>query len=435
MTVKELQYPHLNETLYFKQLANGLKVYVLPKQGFQKTYATFTTKYGSIDNRFQVEGKDELTVPDGIAHFLEHKMFEEPTGDIFATFAAQGASANAFTSFERTSYLFSATEQINENLVTLLNFVQSPYFTDENVEKEKGIIGQEIKMYQDQPDWRVYFGLIEAMYEKHPVHIDIAGTVESISKITKELLFDCYYTFYHPSNMVLFVVGGVDAKQIMELVENNQNSKEYKAQGEIHRYFDEEPVQVHQKEKVMTLPVSLPKCLFGFKEKETVNEGKALLEREVTTKLVLDILFSGSSPIYQALYDEKLIFDSFGHEYNCSPGYSFSIIGGDTSDPDKLLKRVEEELGKVKAAGITEKAFERSRRKKIGAYLRMLNSPEAVAGEFTKYQLNGIDFFEILPVYEKVTLEDVNRRFNEHFDWEQLAVSIVRSEKNDGTTV
>src|SRR5690554_483381 len=201
-------YPHLNETLYIDELPNGLKVYVLPKKGFQKTYATFSTRYGSIDNHFKVGDQEEVKVPDGIAHFLEHKMFEEPTGDIFAQFASQGASANAFTSFDRTAYLFSATEQIHSNIETLLNFVQNPYFTDESVEKEKGIINQEIDMYKDNPDWRCYFGLIESMYQAHPVHIDIAGTNESIMHITKELLYDCYHTFYHPSNMSLFVVGG-----------------------------------------------------------------------------------------------------------------------------------------------------------------------------------------------------------------------------------
>lgn len=223
--MEQIHYDRLQETIYHEVMDNGLQVYVLPKPTFKKTYATFATKYGSVDNHFHVAGGEETTVPDGIAHFLEHKMFEEPEGDIFATFASNGASANAFTSFDQTVYLFSATENIETNLSTLVDFVQRPYFTDENVEKEKGIIGQEINMYADNPDWRVYFGLIEAMYSKHPVRIDIAGTVESISTITKETLYTCYNAFYHPSNMLLFVVGGVDPEKVFSLIRANQKVK------------------------------------------------------------------------------------------------------------------------------------------------------------------------------------------------------------------
>ncbi|MDF2961746.1 MAG: zinc protease [Paenibacillus sp.] len=427
--MKVIPYPHVKETLYTEQLPNGLSVFVLPKEGFSKTYATFSTKYGSIDNHFQVQGSKELKVPDGIAHFLEHKMFEEPTGDIFSVFASRGASANAFTSFDRTTYLFSATEDIHDNLQTLLNFVQNPYFTDENVEKEKGIIGQEIKMYQDNPDWRSYFGLIETMYHNHPVHIDIAGTVESISRITKELLYDCYHTFYHPSNMSLFVVGGVKPEEILELVKQNQAAKDYKPQGDIQRHFDQEPAGVKQKEKVTVLPVSLPKCLFGCKEPEQKTSGKELLKRELTMKVLLDILVSPSSSIYQKLYDEQLISDSFGSEYNIGENYAFSVLGGDTKDPEKLISRVREEIDQVKAKGIDAADFERSRKKKIGGFMRSLNSPEAIANEFTKYRFKNIDLFDILPAYEQMKIEDVTERLEQHFDWNQLAVSIVRSEQ------
>lgn len=420
-------YEHLNETLYAEQLPNGLKVYVLPKPGFQKTYATFSTRYGSIDNHFQVAGKAEIQVPDGIAHFLEHKMFEEPEGDVFAKFAAGGASANAFTSFDRTVYLFSATEHLLENLKTLIDFVQNPYFTDENVEKEKGIIGQEINMYRDNPDWRSYFGLIEAMYKLHPVHIDIAGTVESISKITKEILYECYHTFYHPENMLLFIVGGVKPEEVMELVRDNQAKKSFAAQGEIKRFFPEEPLAVQEPRRIATLPVSLPKCLFGFKEQPCGLIGNELLRRELVTKTMLDSLLSPSSGLYQELYDENLISDSFGHEYNLSPDYSFSVIGGETRDPDLLLQRFRERIAALLERGIDPADFERSRKKKIGGFLRMLNSPEAIANEFTKYAFKQIDLFDILTVYEQITLDEANARMRDHFRWDQLAVSIVKS--------
>ncbi|WP_010269399.1 EF-P 5-aminopentanol modification-associated protein YfmH [Paenibacillus senegalensis] len=427
--MQKINYERLNETLYTEQLDNGLKVYILPKPGFQKTYATFSTKYGSIDNHFQVEGQDKVKVPDGIAHFLEHKMFEEPEGDIFSQFASQGASANAFTSFDRTVYLFSATGQISENLETLINFVQNPYFTDENVEKEKGIIGQEIKMYQDHPDWRVYFGLIEAMYHEHPVHIDIAGTVESIAQITKETLYECYHTFYHPANMSLFVVGGVDPEAIIEQVRSNQQAKSIASQGAIHRYFPVEPSEVKEQIKQTHLPISEPKCMFGFKEPVTPLSGKELLQKELATKVMLDVLLSQSSTIYQTLYDEDLISDSFGFNYNISSEYCFSMIGGDTPNPEKLIARFKELLEPVLAAGLEKSDFERSRKKKIGNYLRMLNSPEAMANEFTNYLFKGSDFFGILPVYESLTLEQINDRMREHFRWEQMAVSIVRKDE------
>jgi predicted Zn-dependent peptidase len=425
--MQAIPFTKLQETIYHEQLPNGLKVYVLPKPGFQKTYATFSTHYGSIDNHFQVEGQDEVQVPDGIAHFLEHKMFEEPTGDIFAKFASLGASANAFTSFDRTVYLFSATGHIEDNLSTLIDFVQNPYFTDQNVEKEKGIIGQEINMYGDNPDWRVYFGLIDALYVRHPVRIDIAGTIESISHITKETLYTCYHAFYHPSNMSLFIVGGMEPEPIMELIRANQAAKSFEPQGEIRRIFEDEPEQVKMKVKRIELPVSLPKCMFGFKEAVSNEDGKALLRKELTTKLVMDALLSPSSSLYQALYDEGLISDAFGHEYNCGTNYAFSVIGGDTKDPELLLERVSDELKRAAANGIDVESFERSKRKKIGAFLRMLNSAEAMAHEFTKYEFKGTHLFDVLDVYESITIEDANRRIHEHVDFDRLAFCVVQS--------
>ncbi|WP_340390122.1 pitrilysin family protein [Paenibacillus sp. FSL E2-0151] len=425
--MESIRYEHLQETLYYEVMDNGLHVYILPKPGFQKTYATFATKYGSVDNHFQVEGQEEVKVPDGIAHFLEHKMFEEPTGDIFATFASHGASANAFTSFDQTVYLFSATEYVNENIQTLVNFVQNPYFTDQNVEKEKGIIGQEIDMYADNPDWRVYFGLIEAMYQKHPVHIDIAGTVESIRTITKEMLYECYNTFYHPSNMLLFVVGGVDPQEVIDMVRSNQEQKDYKPQGSIQRFFEPEPEQVGEARREAKLAVSLPKCLFGFKETDVGLTGEQLLRRDMTTQLMMDLLFGSSTRLFQKLYDEALISDSFGHEYNSSPQYAFSAIGGDTKDPDQLLARIREEVDAIVEKGFDSTDFERARKKKIGGYLRMLNSPENIAHEFTRQQFRGGDFFNMLPLYESITLEDVNLRLREHIRWDHLAVSLVVS--------
>ena len=222
--MEKIEFKQLQEELYHEKLENGLEVYILPKKGFNKTFATFTTKYGSIDNHFvPLESEEYIKVPDGIAHFLEHKLFEKEDGDVFQQFSKQGASANAFTSFTRTAYLFSSTSNVELNLDTLMDFVQEPYFSEKTVEKEKGIIGQEITMYDDNPDWRLYYGVIQNLYENHPVRIDIAGTVESISHINKDLLYECYGTFYHPSNMLLFVVGPVNVEQTYEA--NKRQSK------------------------------------------------------------------------------------------------------------------------------------------------------------------------------------------------------------------
>ncbi|THF78435.1 EF-P 5-aminopentanol modification-associated protein YfmH [Cohnella fermenti] len=421
-------YAQLQETLLHEKLDNGLDVFILPKPGFTKAYATFATHYGSVDNRFKREGHEEVKVPDGIAHFLEHKMFEEPEGDIFATFSSQGASANAFTSFDRTVYLFSATESIERNVETLLDFVQNPYFTDANVEKEKGIIVQEINMYRDNADWRVYFGLIEALYVNHPVHIDIAGTPDSVRSITKEMLYECYRTFYHPSNMTLFLVGGVDPEAMMEIIKANQARKKFEPGGRIERYFDEEPETVRTPLLTTNLPVSLPKCMFGYKETPGPQRGEEAIRRELATKLMLESLLGASSPLYQELYDDNLISDGFGHEYNTGPGYAFSVIGGETRDPDELIARVTGALNEAAKSGIDEAVFERTRRKRIGSYLRMLNSPEAIASEFTRYRSRGGDLFELIGLYESLTLEELNARLREHVHPSRMSASIVRGE-------
>lgn len=422
----KLDYAKLEETLWHEQMDNGLHVYVLPKPGFTKTYATFTTHFGSIDNRFISPGGEPIRVPDGIAHFLEHKMFEEPEGDIFTEFASQGASANAFTSFDRTAYLFSATQNIDANLETLIDFVQNPYYTDENVDKEKGIIIQEIDMYQDNPDWRVYFGLIAAMYSSHPIHIDIAGTAASVRSITKEMLYDCYHTFYHPSNMTLFVVGGVDPEATLTLVRRNQAAKTFRSQAEIERLFDTEPSGVRERRTTIELPVSLPKCMFGFKDHPFEKDA---IRTELASKLMLEALIGASSPLYQSLYDDNLISDGFGHELSAGNGYAFSAIGGETRDPDALVERVSEELYRAAREGIDNLVLERARRKKIGGFLRMMNSPEAIAGEFTRYQQKGGDLFNVVELYESLTVDEVNERLRAHAQPGQLAICIVRSKE------
>ncbi|HHW38941.1 MAG TPA: insulinase family protein [Bacillales bacterium] len=415
--MKKIVFDQLKETLFHEKMANGLDVYLLPKEGFNKTYATFTTKYGSIDNRFVPIGQSkELHVPDGIAHFLEHKLFEKEDGDVFQQFSKQGASANAFTSFTRTAYLFSSTSNVNENLETLIDFVQSPYFSDQTVEKEKGIIGQEITMYDDNPDWRVYFGLIENMYKTHPVKIDIAGTIESISKINKDLLYTCYETFYHPSNMLLFVVGPINEEEMMTLIRDNQNKKEFKEAKEIKRFFEDEQVEVATAKQVLEMPVQTPKCLVGFKAKNPTRSGKELLERELTINVLFDLLFGKSSENYEKLYNDGLIDDSFSFDYTEEYGFGFAMIGGDTENPEQLAGRLKETMLNFDINSISEDYLSRIKKKKIGSFLRALNSPEYIANQFTRYQFNGMNLFDIVSVLEGIQTSNLQEVASDLFD-------------------
>ncbi|MFN7250773.1 MAG: EF-P 5-aminopentanol modification-associated protein YfmH [Anaerobacillus sp.] len=424
--MEKIIFEQLNETLYHETLNNGLEVYILPKQGFNKTYATFTTKYGSVDNHFIPLGKKEpLKVPDGIAHFLEHKMFEEEDGDVFQLFSKQGASANAFTSFTRTAYLFSSTSEVEKNLETLLNFVQHPYFTEESVEKEKGIIGQEITMYDDNPDWRVYFGVIENMYQNHPVKIDIAGTIESIDKITKDLLYTCYETFYHPKNMVLFITGSIKPEEIMQQVKENQGKKTFKEMEKIERIFDEEPRAVAKKKEVLKMSVHTPKCLVAFKEKGQSKQGKELLKHELSINVLLDLMLGQSSANYEKLYNEGLIDDSFSFDYSAEKGFGFSIIGGDTKDPDRLVETLEEMIASFIQGSLDDQAVSRAIKKKIGAFMRAVNSPEYIANQFTRYQFNQMNLFDVVSTLESITKEYLVEKAKEHFDPEMFTVCQV----------
>lgn len=420
-------FEQLGETVYHETLPNGLAVYLVPKQGFSKTYAVFTTRYGSIDSHFRLKSGEEVHVPDGIAHFLEHKMFEKKEMDVMHEFSRNGASCNAFTSFNRTAYLFSCTDNLDRNLNLLLNYVQEPYFTDASVEKEKGIIGQEITMYDDNPDWKVYMNLLKAMYQKFPIKMEIAGTIESISHITKEYLYQCYETFYHPGNMVLLVVGSFDPETVMKWVRDNQAAKEFPPTPKIERLFPEEPAPVAESRVEAILAVGLPKCLIGFKEKTNGLTGEALLKRELTTKLVLDIAFGTSSALYQKWYGSGLITESFDFDYSGEKEYGYSIIGGDTPDPDKLVAEVQQGIGELMQRGIDQQDFERAKRKKIGLFLRSLNSVEFIANQFTSYKFNGTELFSVVPALESITREEVEARMREHFLTEQMSVSIVRS--------
>jgi len=424
--MRETYYETLQERVYEETLPNGLRVFVLEKPGFRQTYACFTTRYGSIDNDFTVPGGEGVRhVPDGIAHFLEHKMFEEEHGDVFNDFARQGAQTNAFTTFDSTTYLFSSTSRVLDNLTTLVDFVQRPYFTDENVEKEKGIIAQEIRMYDDNAFWQVFKGLLRGLYGEHPLSVDIAGTVDSIMQISKDDLYDCYNTFYHPGNMVLFVVGPLDAKTIMEHVRKNQEGKGYEPRREIIRTLPEVQRCPASSRVEMHLALSQPRTLFGFKDDQVPNEPLLRQRHEAAMEIALDGLFSRGSDLYYALIDEGLADAGFSASYELTPLYGHTMMGGNSNQPEALSERVREALVAAAQAGLDRGVFERTRKKAVGRFLSLLDSPQGLANVYTQQILRGLDVLTTLELLRNLSLDDVNAALRAHVQPDQFSVSIV----------
>ncbi|HAU5402390.1 TPA: insulinase family protein, partial [Clostridioides difficile] len=374
----------LKEEVYYEKLQNGLDVYFMPKRGFMKKYAILATNYGSNDLEFVPLGEDKkIRVNEGIAHFLEHKMFEQPDGgDAFDKFSKLGVNANAFTNFTMTAYLFSATENFYESLEHLIDYVQTPYFTDENVEKEKGIIAQEIKMYNDDPDWNVYFNCLKAMYVNYPARIDIAGTVDSIYKITKEELYKCYNTFYNPGNMALFVVGDLDVEKVIDVTKKSNNYKVDKLSKSIERFYPEEPKSVKEKEVIEKFPISMPMFNIGFKDSNVGLKGKELLRKEIVTDILVGMLFKKGSKLYEDLYMQGLINDNFGAGFSSQVDYAFSIIAGDSKEPKKVKKIILDYIEKSKKEGLSKEEFDRTKKKKIGSFIKCFDSINFIGNSF-----------------------------------------------------
>ncbi|MCO8290866.1 EF-P 5-aminopentanol modification-associated protein YfmH [Tetragenococcus halophilus] len=425
-------YSTLNEKLYTEVLDNGLTVFILPKREFHKTYGLFSTNYGSIDNEFAYQGEKRKKVPDGIAHFLEHKMFEKKEGDIFQEFGRLGASANAFTSFTKTSYLFSATDHIKDNLLTLLDFVQAPYFTPETVEKEKGIIAQEIQMYQDNPDWQLFFGLLQNLYPKHPLHIDIAGTVNSIDKITADDLYECYQTFYHPSNMILFVVGNIDPQETMSWVKNNQAEKNFTDIREIYRYFPQETTFDINSYSSKTMSVSRPKATLGVRGfQENLPKGdKAQLRFRTAMNLLLQLLLGNTSKNYLRLYQEGIIDDSFGFDFSLERSFHMADFSSDTGRPEEFLQEIEDILLNFANEGeVNEENLERLKKKMLGKYFQSLNSLEFIANQFTQDLFGTLTLFDLPEIIRSIQLQDCLDAGNYLLKKEAMARFCLKPEK------
>ncbi|EGP5076596.1 pitrilysin family protein [Enterococcus sp. E4-152] len=407
--MNKTEYEQINETLYHEVLPNGLTVYLLPKNDYHKTYGLFSTNYGSIDNEFIPYGeKEKVKVPDGIAHFLEHKLFEKEDGDVFQLFGKQGASANAFTSFTKTSYLFSTTDQVEKNLTTLIDFVQAPYFTEETVNKEKGIIGQEIQMYEDDPNWRMFFGILNNLYPTHPLHIDIAGTVESIDKITAQDLYTCYRTFYQPSNMVLFVVGKMEPEKLMKLIRENQEAKNFPPKQEIVRYFPENTKEII-KQSALEAAITRDKFVLGIKGLDTLpQEGTELLRYKTAINLLFQMILGNTSRNYLAMYNQGIIDDSFGFEFSLDREFHFADFSGDTDEPEKAAEKVKEIiLGFADDPEVSETNLGLLKKKMLGQYFQSLNSIEYIANQFTQSLFGDRTLFDLPEIIDSIQMKDV----------------------------
>lgn len=409
----------LGESYVKAVCSSGLTVYVMEKPLYNSAFAIFGTKYGSIDNCFCVNDGEPTRVPDGIAHYLEHKLFESEDGDAFSRFARTGASANAFTSFDRTCYLFNCTDKVYENLEILLDFVTHPYFTEETVLKEQGIIGQEIKMYDDSPAWRVTFNMLEKMYYNHPVRIDIAGTVESIARINADLLYKCYNTFYNPVNMFVCVVGNVDAETVLSMCEKNIKSKE---QIEIHRVFEEEPESVKDNYVEQKLSVSLPMFCLGFKQRIATPYRR--LKSKICVALLLEIICGECSPLYERLMNEGLINDEFSFEYFNGYNYACTMFSGESENPQAVTDAIKEEIKNIRENGIDKKLFSAIKCGMYGDLVRRYNSVQEICMQFAESAVFGYDLFDEMKVLKAVTCDDVYKRLDV-FEDELSVLSVV----------
>ena len=416
----------INEKLYHKELKSGLNIYFMPKAGYAKKQAIFATNYGSNDNQFVPIGEDEvITAPEGIAHFLEHKLFEEPSGNIFDKFSKLGAYVNAYTNFNQTAYLFSSTDYFYESLELLIKFVQSPYFTDENVEKEKGIIAEEIKMYKDNPNWQVYSNCLNGMYFNHPIKIDIAGTVESIKDINKEVLYKSYNTFYNPSNMVLLVIGDLSFDEILERVERVENKNFEKKTREIKRIYLDEPKGIKDKYIKEKLITSIPLFAIGFKDIDLDFRGKEQIKKDLTTNILLEMLFGNSSEFYNKLYEDGLIDNSFASYFTGKFDYGHSLIMGQSTNPNKVYEKLTKYIKDLKQKKLSKESFNRVKNKNIGGFLMGLNSIDFISNSFLESYFDDFLFMDFLNLLESISINNIEDRMESYLSEDNTVLSII----------
>ena len=417
----ERNYPQIGERVYGETLPNGLQIRVISKPHHAKACAFFVTRYGGMDLRFSLGGQ-WMDTPAGIAHYLEHKMFDTEDGNALQELAQNGAEPNAFTSNAITAYYFYSTEHFYDNLKILLEFVSVPYFTDESVEKEQGIIGQEIRMMEDTPDWQIYASLMECLYEKSPARFSVAGTVESIRRITAQTLYDCHRAFYTPGNMVLCVVGNVDAQRVAAIARDVLPVQSGPA---IPRdYGAQESPAPARRAFTQSMEVSMPQFLAGYKC-DTPPEGAAQLRLGMIGDLACDILFGDSSPLYSRLYEQGLINDSFGGNFDILPGAAYLYVGGDSNDPRAVHAAVTEEAQRLGREGVDQDFYQRIRRAAYGQMVRSLNSFENIAIAQAEGVFHGYDYYDFPAIFSSITKADIEDFLRRSVTEERTAISII----------
>ena len=421
--MKVIESSKIKEKAYIEELENGLKVIIIPKKNTKKKYVIWGTHFGSIDNHFIMpKTGEEIYIPDGVAHFLEHKMFEQPNGtNSLDTLMALGIDANAYTTNDHTAYLFECTNHFEEGLNELMDYVQHPYFTEENVEKEKGIIGQEINMYDDDPAWRLYMNAMDCMYEQNPIKIDIAGTIESISKITPDVLYKCYNTFYHPSNMTMVICGDFQPETMIEEVKKRLLPKEN--QGVIKRIYPSKENKIHKAFKNEKMEVSTPIFMMGYKDHENIKEDR--VKKHIAIEILLNMVIGKSSKTYQELYTDGLLLAQPDMDYEFSDQYAHILISGTSKNPQKVMEQMTQTVNKMLQNGIEEEHFERMRRKVYGDYVVEYNNVGNIARMFLADTMKKVQSFDYIEKFETVTKEYTEQILEEVFQEENKILSII----------
>ncbi len=399
----EQVYKQLNETVIWHTLPNGLRVAIVPKVGFSRKMAYFVTDFGSIHTRFTLDGKEQ-EAPAGVAHYLEHKLFDMPDGDVMAKFAALGASDNAFTGYDMTAYHFSCTENFEKSLALLLSFVSTPYFTEESVQKEQGIIGQEIDMYEDNPDSRVFEMLMGAMYENHPISKPILGTRQTIASITQEELSLCHRAFYQPENMLLCVVGDVDPERIYALAEANLPRQSAPVAKRIRTW--QEDMAVKTPRVTAQMEVAMPLFQIGFKC-EPLGWGEEAVRKEIIGELAAEALFGESSALYLQLYEDGIIDTGFGGGFETVEGLALLTCSGDSEQPEAVLSAILQRAKELVKEGISREDFLRMKRSAVGRRIREMDNFDGICFRVCAYHFSGFDYFKVPQLYADVTEEEV----------------------------
>ena len=422
--MKIIESTKIKEKAYFEKLENGLNIIIVPKANTNKKYVVWGTNFGSIDNRFIMpQTNEEVFIPDGVAHFLEHKMFEQKNGkNSLDVLMALGLDANAYTTNDHTAYLFEcSSDKFYEGLDELMDYVQNPYFTDENVEKEKGIIGQEIKMYDDDPGFQLYLNTMDCLYHKNAVKLDIAGTIESISEIDPDVLYKCYNTFYHPSNMTLVVCGDFKPEELLEEIKKRLLPKEN--QGDIKRIYENEEETINMPRKEVNMEVSTPIFMIGIKDKLPNQE--EIVKKHIAIQIILNMLIGKSSDLYKELYDCGDLLAEPDFDYEFSKQYAHILIGGQSKNPENIYEKFKNELRKFKETGLNSEHFERIKRKIYGDYVVDYNSVSNIARMFLTDNFKNINSFDYIEKYETVTKEYAEQILKDIFNEDKMAISIV----------